>query len=218
MLHFGFPLLVGAPILLLSYFIYTCIYNIFFSPFRDVPGPLLWRLSPLPYTLSHIRGTKHRDLLQLHEKYGPVVHICPTEISYANSAIWKDAWAHRQGHAEFSKDIHSAPVNGVDSIVSANRENHGRYRRMFSHAFSTNGLREQEPRVKHYVDLLMAGLTTRGKDSSVNLVEWFNWTTFDLISDLTFGESFGCLENGRTHGWIDAIFGNLATLVFVEAT
>ena len=64
----------------------------------------------------------------------------------------------------------------------------------------------------------MAGLTTRGKDSSVNLVEWFNWTTFDLISDLTFGESFGCLENGRTHGWIDAIFGNLATLVFVEAT
>ena len=25
--------------------------------------------------------------------------------------------------------------------------------------------------------------------------EWFNWTTFDIIGNLSFGCDFGCLEN-----------------------
>ena len=32
----------------------------------------------------------------------------------------------------------------------------------------------------------------------LNLVSWFNYTTFDIIGDLAFGdsESFNCLKNG----------------------
>ena len=86
-----------------------------------------------------------------------------------------------------------------------------------THAFSAQGLREQESRIKHYVDLLMLGLSSHGKAEPVNVVDWFNWTTFDLIGDLAFGESFGCLENARAHPWVIAIFGSLASLVFIQA-
>ncbi len=209
--------LVGPPTLLLAFILYSCIYNSFISPLKDIPGPFFWRLSRFPYLYSQLRGNKHRDILKLHKKYGPVVRICPREISYTNAAVWTDAWGHRQGHHEFKKDTKPTPVNGTLGILSASREDHSRFRRLLSHAFSANGLREQEPRIKQYVDLLMTGLSMHGKADTVNLVEWFNWTTFDLIGDLAFGESFGCLENSRTHPWIESLFGGLSSVVFFDA-
>jgi hypothetical protein len=72
------------------------------------------------------------------------------------------------------------------------------FRRNFSHGFSDNVLREQEVVVGHYFDLLVEKL--RGEHSNpVNVVKWYEVTTFDIVADLTFGESFHCLENSKLH-------------------
>ncbi|KAL2292556.1 hypothetical protein FJTKL_09505 [Diaporthe vaccinii] len=39
------------------------------------------------------------------------------------------------------------------------------------------------------------------------MISWYNWCTFDIISDLAFGEPFGCLQNSAYHPWVSAIFG-----------
>ncbi|KAG6354687.1 hypothetical protein INS49_004705 [Diaporthe citri] len=39
------------------------------------------------------------------------------------------------------------------------------------------------------------------------MTSWYNWCTFDIISDLAFGEPFGCLQNSAYHRWVAAIFG-----------
>lgn len=44
---------------------------------------------------------------------------------------------------------------------------------------------------------------------TVDILRWYNWTTFDLTGDLTFGQSFGCLENADYHPWISLIFNSL---------
>ena len=49
------------------------------------------------------------------------------------------------------------------------------------------------------------------------MVQWFNWTTFDIIGDLAFGESFGCLENMHVHPWIEHIFGNVKSAIWMAA-
>lgn len=51
----------------------------------------------------------------------------------------------------------------------------------------------------------------------VNLVNWYNFTTFDLIGDLAFGESFGCLDRGLLHPWIRSIFGFLRFIFLDQA-
>jgi hypothetical protein len=33
-----------------------------------------------------------------------------------------------------------------------------------------------------------------------------NFTTFDIIGDLAFGEPFGCLKNEKFHDWVALIF------------
>jgi cytochrome P450 len=76
-------------------------------------------------------------------------------------------------------------------------------------------MQAQQPLITQYVDLLMQRLKERttqdGGDGErqpavVDLAAWFNFTTFDVIGDLAFGEPFGCLEESRYHPWVDAIF------------
>lgn len=82
----------------------------------------------------------------------------------------------------------------------ANDADHARQRRALSHAFSTKALLEQESIVKSYIDVFsdkMRGFAKAG--TPVNLVDWFAYTTFDIIGDMALGEPFGCLTNGRMH-------------------
>jgi hypothetical protein len=42
-------------------------------------------------------------------------------------------------------------------------------------------------------------VSSGGGAEIVNIVQWFGFTTFDLIDDLGFGESFNCLERTEFH-------------------
>jgi cytochrome P450 len=163
-------------------------------------------------------GTPLSTLLTLHKKYGKVVRIGPNDLSWIDEVALRDVWAHRQGHQEFMKDhlFRTISPDGVYGILGADREDHARYRRLLSHAFSDKGMREQQGLIAGYVDDLVEGLKRASKEGeSLNMVEWFNWTTFDVIGRLAFGEDFGCLRNGKMHPWIQAVFGNLKIGVFM---
>jgi cytochrome P450 len=80
-------------------------------------------------------------------------------------------------------------------------------RKALSAAFSAKALRDQEGVVHQYVDMFIAqigklgGATTQG----INIPEAFNWLTFDIIGDLTFGESFDAVKDAKTHPWVSVI-------------
>ena len=99
--------------------------------------------------------------------------------------------------------------NGIHSILSANDADHSRYRRLLAHAFSERALIEQEHLILSYIELLISRLRERASSSGtavVDLVQWFNFTTFDIVGDLSLGESFHCLEESRYHGWVSILF------------
>lgn len=60
-----------------------------------------------------------------------------------------------------------------------------------------------------HVNQLIGKLREIPSGNPVNLVEWLNFTTFDIAGDLCFGESFNCLQNGRADPWVEIsyIFG-----------
>jgi hypothetical protein len=49
------------------------------------------------------------------------------------------------------------------------------------------------------------------------MVQWFNWTTFDIIGRLVLGDSFACLEKRETYPWINVIFGSVKAVTFTVA-
>lgn len=66
---------------------------------------------------------------------------------------------------------------------------------------------EQEPVISQYVSLLMQHLTDAAhKGEPIDIVKFLNFTTFDIIGDLAFNESFQCLESNDYHPWVMNIF------------
>ena len=49
----------------------------------------------------------------------------------------------------------------------------------------------------------------------VDMCNWYNFTTFDVIGDLSFGESFEALEKGVYHTWMHNTFHFIADLRFI---
>ena len=61
--------------------------------------------------------------------------------------------------------------------------------------------------IQGYVDLLVNNMREDAKENrDINMVKTFNLITFDIISDLSFGESFGGLRTRTLHPWITAFF------------
>lgn len=65
-------------------------------------------------------------------------------------------------------------------------------RRNFAHGFSEKALRDQEPIINIYLDLFIQKL--RERKGKFDMSDMFGFVTIDIIGDLTFGESFQCLE------------------------
>ncbi|KAI1365840.1 cytochrome P450 [Xylaria arbuscula] len=187
------------------------VYNVFFHPLRKFPGPLSYRLTVFPRTYYQLRGRLPFHTRDLHKRYGPIVRIGPNELAFSSPEAWRDIYGHKKaGEIEFPKydgTYHLFP-HLPTSVINANREDHGALRRQLSHGFSDRSMREQEPIIGSYVDLLIKRLKDITKDEPVqNLRDWYNYTTFDIIGDLSFGAEggFGCLQQSDYHPWIKLI-------------
>nr|ACH72905.1 AflG [Aspergillus ochraceoroseus] len=191
-------------------------YRLWLHPLRSYPGPRWWALWRVPYLQSTIRGTIVRDLQRLHEQYGPVVRIAPDELSFINPEAAKPIYT---SNPEFSKDpMHLPPFhNGVPGILAADHAHHRRYRRLLAFSFSDKGLKAQQGMIQQYIDQLIVRLHENCSTGPVDMTLWYNWATFDIIGDLAFGESFGCLEKVETHPWIASIQGNVKAIPILNA-
>lgn len=166
-----------------------------------------------PYMGFILAGKTAQAIKSLHEQYGEVVRIAPDELSFIDGDAWKAIYGTRPGHGQKQKDFRYYPptIGGAPSIIVSDDADHSRMRRLLSHAFSDSSLRGQEPIIKTYVDLLMQRLREKCENGSkaLDMVAWYNFTTFDIIGDLAFGEPFDCLKNSNYHQWVEVVLSNV---------
>lgn len=172
--------------------------------------------------------------LALPHSLSPMLSRCgrtsEQDFTLTNNPSRKDIYGYQNGALAKGEEFPKAAIfyrnRGVPpSIVSETRENHALLRRQMSSGFSDRSLREQEKMVMGYVDLLIKRLRERcmpvhdgdyaGKTEARPLCAasrtafdmrlWFNYATFDIIGDLAFGESFGCLEHGQATDRVSSI-------------
>lgn len=197
-------------------------YNVTLHPLRRFPGPFWWALSPVPRTYHLVRGDLVYRTAALHARYGAAVRLAPNELAFSDPQAWKDIYGHRAaGEPEFPKAAaFYRPVRSLaTNIITAGRDEHSALRRQLAHGFSDRSMRGQEPIIGGYVDLLMRRLreNARGGAVALNMREWLNWATFDIIGDLGFGSPFGCLETSDYHPWVRLITDSIKTSAFLQA-
>jgi len=192
------------------------VYNVYFHPLRRFPGPFWHGASRLPWVFHLRRGRLPFHQHQLHARYGPVVRIAPDELTFVDPAAWRDIYALRSAKGGAGPGSMSQPPKDdlfykasprlPEHILNTNDEKHGLWRRTMAPSFSDGRMREQEPLIGRYITLLIQRLRELGsRGEAANLVNWYTWTTFDVIGDLSMGAPFGCLDGSDYHPWVSLI-------------
>ena len=180
-----------------------------------------------------IRGTLPMDVKRLHDQYGPVVRVSVNELSFVNPQAWKDIYAHglgeRSSSTSRSSDLPKYPLfyrNAGDTpnIFAETPENHAILRRRMAQGFSNRAMQHHEPIITGYVDQLIDRLRMHCSTQSstlegthvINMKDWYDWTSFDIIGDLVFGEPLGCLEVADYHPWVRLIFSYLKARAYLQ--
>ncbi|KAL1793786.1 hypothetical protein ACET3X_008768 [Alternaria dauci] len=187
------------------------VYRLYFHPLRKFPGPKHFAISGLPLAIENqLRGRFTKKILEYHEKYGDIVRTGPNHLSMNGTIGWPEVFGHsRGGRAEFSHwdDFYQIGDKSNQSIFPTDRESHRRQRRLLAHAFSDAAIKEQEALIRQYVDKLFVQLRKQATlQEPTDMLKWYNFTTFDIIGDLAFGEPFHCLEDSDYHPFIAMIF------------
>lgn len=104
---------VAASILVLL--ILRALYSVFLHPLRNVPGPRLAKVTELWRTNRYFRGYWHRDVLDLHRQYGPVVRISPNEVSIVSPELSKTIYSYSGGTPKAREKTQSILMRLVQS-------------------------------------------------------------------------------------------------------
>ncbi|KAK8132274.1 isotrichodermin C-15 hydroxylase (cytochrome P-450 monooxygenase CYP65A1) [Apiospora kogelbergensis] len=200
---------VIAVLLVLIYMIGKDIYLLTLHPLANFPGPILTAISRVPYWEACLTGNQVAWMHNLHSKYGPVVRYSPNELSFIDQggAEWKAIHGHERGGRELPKAPECAPSH----------EDHRRFRKLFSPAFSDRALKSNEPILRKHVGLLMSKLGEAVQGCcTVDMLQMFQFTTFDFMGDLTFGQTLGLLNDLKYSGWVESLFNSLKVIPAIQ--
>ncbi|KAH6885701.1 cytochrome P450 ClCP1 [Thelonectria olida] len=200
------------------------LYNVFLHPLRSFPGPLICRATPFYRHYKFLKGSLLYDLKDLHDKYGPVVRVRPDELSFISPQAWADIYLAQDSPngpvelARYDRFYQFAGPGAPETIVSLDKNYHAHLKRVLSPAFSDRSLRLQEPMMQEYVSLLIQRLHEQSKngEQAVNLRNWYNYLTFDIIGNLGFGSDFAGLKNAVLHPWVKAVTQNIREFSFLQ--
>ena len=80
------------------------IYNIYFHPLARFPGPKICAAFRLTHVISIQRGNLHNQLKDFHDRYGNIVRIAPSELSFTDPEAIKDIYSARPGQLPFQRN------------------------------------------------------------------------------------------------------------------
>lgn len=196
-------------------FIIHVMYSLFFHPLAKFPGPKLAAVSHVWYAIAVFGGNPHKAITELHRRYGPVVRIAPNELSFSTYTSFQTLHSHKTSRSFLKSPLYDAFINGSEPSLIGVRDpiEHGKRKRFLSHAFSSKALSDHVPTIQYYSDLFVERMREHGtRPGGMNMTEWFNWFTFDVIGDLAFGESFHCLESAKGHFWVSVVLNHSSTI------
>ncbi|KAF5988538.1 isotrichodermin c-15 hydroxylase [Fusarium bulbicola] len=149
---------------------------------------------------------------EVHKKYGDVVRIAPNELSFNSAAAYKEIYRHASKNTDVflkSDVLYKSELNTSrpDIVFVRDPGDHRMQRKSLSYAFSPQALRKTGSVVSHYVDQFVQRLGQHGgpKSAGVDTSIVYNWLTFDIIADLTFGKSFNSILDWKSSVWVSLL-------------
>ncbi|KAF2712577.1 putative P450 monooxygenase, partial [Pleomassaria siparia CBS 279.74] len=171
---------------------YKAVYRLLFNPIARFPGP---RLAALTFWYEFyydvvLQGRYTWKIVELHERYGPIVRINPEELHVLDPAFYSTLYVGSVIRPT-NKWYWSARMFGTSSaaVGTVDHDLHRHRRSALSPFFSKNHITQLGPRISKHINKLKKRLCQfKGTGIPVNLNHVFTSLTADIIGDLAFGE------------------------------
>jgi cytochrome P450 len=129
---------------------------------------------------------------------GPVVRLSPNEIDISDLKAVRQIHQTGSGFLKASWYQKLSPPGVENLFVTTNPQFHSRHRRLLSTPLSDSSLRLAEPLIDSRVQLTIQRMREQmDTNGVVDVYEWWVFMSTDIIGELSFGESFELLENGK---------------------
>lgn len=220
-------ILLVLSIAVLVYFLYIkyCL------GLKDIPGPLLAAFSNCDRIITAASGKQFLAHIGYHEKYGALVRVGPNHVSFSDadlipvvygitSKFYKvcEVKGNTRGASltSYQSDFYSlfdakSPQGPIPTVFSIrNEKQHKALKRPVANAYSMSALVELEPMTDECIAILQRKLEDK-QGQQIDLGEWLQWFSFDVITTITFSNRLGFMEQEKdVSGIINAIEGRLA--------
>ena len=176
-----------AVLTITSYF-GRILFDAFLGPLSRFPGPKLRAVSKLPGIYTTVTGRDAFVRSELHERYGPVVRVNPTELSFINGAeAWEAIYGFKKPKPFRDPQFYAVGVNGCPDVVTADDENHSRQRKILSTGFSDKAIKGYEPLLRSWAQKMTTEMSQQAKKAGkVDMLKYLNCTTFDIMGEWVY--------------------------------
>ncbi|KAK2791469.1 hypothetical protein FQN53_002578 [Emmonsiellopsis sp. PD_33] len=171
------------------------LYRACFHCLHKFPGPFLARLSNVYGMMLSAKNRQYYDELQkLHQQYGDYVRIGPNELSITDPGAVQAIYS---GRAKVSKGPwYDIMLPKVTLHTERDKKEHARRRKVWDMALSSKAVRSYEPCVRKHINQLVNRIDGM-LDNPMDITEWFNYFSLDLMGSMGFGRSFNMVADGK---------------------
>ncbi|KAM0753448.1 cytochrome P450 [Meredithblackwellia eburnea MCA 4105] len=177
-------------------------------PLRNVPGPLIAKITPYYLSFKAITGNRSIYIESLHKKYGRTVRVGPNEISTIDTEAVATIFA--QG-THFKKDEGFYDRFQIDQgapgiLNMADKVQHARRRRLMSSAFAKSNIVRLEEFVRGKAVVLAEHFRKDTVEGNVtNFLQDFRLFTADVVCHATFGNDLKMIDSRELHPFVAAV-------------
>ncbi|KAK2608933.1 hypothetical protein QQS21_002509 [Conoideocrella luteorostrata] len=198
------------------------IYALFLSPYKNVPGPKLCKITRYWSIYHDLWLCRINKIYEWHREYGDVVLVAPGEVSFASAALTKEIYGSTGRHPK-SRYFDNFLMYGERPIFCTLdvKEHRQMLKRTFSFyqptsLYKPTALQPMRANVIKFLSQLKRGIEVQ---PTVDVLLWCNFYSFDNITGLVYGpelcartiEEAECEERTILEGWKEVeVWNNLS--------
>ncbi|EFQ91040.1 hypothetical protein PTNB73_05776 [Pyrenophora teres f. teres] len=202
------PKAIAAVLLIgLTYF-FKFLWKVRTSSVATLPGPWYSHYTGVVLRYHTLRARRIFYVHELHHRYGGVVRIAPNQVAVADIAGVSQIHKIGSGFLKSAWYENFVSLTGNGIFPMRDLVMHGTRRKLFSRAFSNSSLKNNwEPEVRRKVNLAVQKIKQDALDAQkgADIFKWWTLMATDVVTHLSFGESFNMVEQGKQTPYIDAL-------------
>lgn len=162
---------------------------------RGVPGPKLYALTKWRLAYDDWKGIRTKTIHNLHQKYGPVVRISPSEISFNSLSALKTIYGAGSGFERTSFYRMFDAYGHQNLFTFASPKDHGERKKLLNHAYSKSSIlkisaADIEEKVWEYMKLLETEPATASE-----IFSSLHYYSLDNITHFLYGKDRGATSS-----------------------